>query len=246
MSERGGRIYRRREGARSYGYEVGVVSLDFDSPFIPGDVGHASTFGAPTLYERVPGLSVPAILADADRSFEDRVLAAARGLAAEGVSVVTSNCGFMIRYQRAVAAALPGTQVLMSSLLQLPFMAAALGESTPIGIVTADAGTLTEEFIRGEFPALDNPLAIAGLERSPAFHYTMFGPGDLLDRDAISQEVVAASERLRDEGAGAVLFECAALPAYAAEAQERTGLPVYDFTTMVGTALASTRRLPFG
>lgn len=238
-------IYHRREGARTYGYEIGVVSLDFDSPFILGDVGHAATFGVPTLYERVPGLSVSAILADADRAFERAVVASAHSLAQEGVTVVTSNCGFMIRYQNSVSAALPGTQVLMSSLLQLPLIAAAVGETTPIGIVTASEQTLTEEFIRQEFPGLRNPLLIAGLEDSPNFNYTMFGTGDILDRAAISQEVITASKRLEDEGAGALLFECAALPAYAAETQHHTGLPVYDFTTMVAFAHGSTVRRAF-
>lgn len=238
-------VVRRLDGARTYGYEIGVVSLDFDSPFIPGDVGHAGTFGAPTLYERVPGLSVPAILADADRRFEESVVSAARLLAGEGVGIVTSNCGFMIRYQRAVSAALPGAQVLMSSLLQLPLIAAIVGERTRIGIITADSETLTEGFLREEFPLVANPLGIAGLEEAPSFRYTMFGPGDLLDRTAITAEVVAAAEALHAQGAGAILLECAALPAYAAAVQRSTGLPVYDFTTMVDLALGAANRRPF-
>ncbi|WP_449283722.1 hypothetical protein [Leucobacter sp.] len=238
-------VFRRREGARTYGYEVGVVSLDFASPFIPGDVGHAATFDAPTLYRHVPGLSVPAILADADRGFEGAVVAAAAALRDEGTGIVTSNCGFMIRYQSAVAGALPGTQVLLSSLLQLPMIAAMLGDTAPIGIVTADSRALTEPFLRREFPGVRSPLLIAGLEEAPSFHYTMFGPGDVLDRPAIAEEVVSAAEALRRSGAGAILFECAALPAYAAETQQRTGLPVYDFTTMVALAMSAGHRRPF-
>lgn len=238
-------VFHRRDGARSYGYEIGVVALDFDSPFIPGDIGNASTLGAPTLYERVPQLSVPAILADEELRFEPDVLGAARRLVADGVSVVTSNCGFMIRYQSTVSTALSGTQVVLSSLLQLPLISAAVGGETPIGIVTADAQTLTESFLRREFPALPNPLRIAGLERSPNFVYTMFGPGDYLDRPAIAAEVLEASEGLLKAGAGAILFECAALPAYAAETQRRTGLPVYDFSTMIAFTHSSTRRSPF-
>ncbi|RGE21125.1 hypothetical protein [Leucobacter sp. wl10] len=238
-------VFRRRDGARTYGYEVGVVCLDFDSPFIPGDVGHAATFGAPTLYRRVPRLSVPAILADAGREFEGAVVEAAGALAGEGTGIVTSNCGFMIRYQAAVARALPGSQVLLSSLLQLPLIAAMLGDTVPIGIVTADSRTLTEGFLREEFPGLPSPLLVAGLEEAPSFHYTMFGPGDALDRPAVAEEVVTASAGLHRVGAGAILFECAALPAYAAETQRRTGLPVYDFTTMVGLAMNAAHRRPF-
>lgn len=245
MNAPAGGVLRRRDGARTYGYEVGVVSLDFASPFIPGDVGHAATFGAPTLYRHVPGLSVPAILADADRGFEAAVLEAAEGLATEGTGIVTSNCGFMIRYQSAVARALPRTQVLLSSLLQLPLIAAMLGGTAPIGIVTADSRALTEPFLRREFPGVRTPLLVAGLEDAPNFRYTMFGPGDLLDRPAIAEEVASAAEMLQRRGAGAILFECAALPAYAAEAQQRTGLPVYDFTTMVALAMSAGHRRPF-
>lgn len=222
--------------------------LDFDSPFVPGDMGNAATYSRPATFRAVPGLTVPAILADADGVFEDRVVEAARGLASQGVRAITSNCGFMVRYQRAVAAAVAPLPVGMSSLLQLPMVAAIAPPGTTIGIITADGRVLDASFVEGVFPGLGARVAIRGLESAPAFARTMFDLDDELDADAIRDEVVTAAEDLLREHPGitAILLECAALPAYAAAVQERfPAVSVYDFATLAETLLTTTARTPY-
>jgi hypothetical protein len=241
-------VYTRRDGAVSYGVEWGVVMLDFDSAFVPGDMGNASTYDAPAAFRRVPGLSVQAILDDADRRFETAVVEAAKDLVSRGATAITSNCGFMIRYQAAVAAAVGEVPVALSSLVQLPLVAATIGASGTIGIVTASDEVLDTAFIESTFPGLGRRVRIAGLQRAPHFRHTMFDGAPDLDADAIRAETVAAVGELMasPRTPAAVLLECAALPAYAAAIQDRwPGLPVFDFTTLTSYITASRQRTPF-
>lgn len=246
MTELADGLYRRRPGAISYGHVLGAVMLDLDSPFIPGDVGNASTFAVPVLYRQIPGLTVAAILADSDRRFERAVVDAALQLRGQGVAAITSNCGFMIRYQKAVADAV-GIPTVLSSLVLLPAISALLPSTGTIGIVTADANTLTEEFVRSEVADVPQKLRIAGLEAAPSFGATMFRDGATLDPRAIEAEVLSASIGLSGpERPDAVLVECAALPPYAHALQERLGgVPVFDITAGTSLVTASLQRRPF-
>lgn len=221
--------------------------LDFDSPFIPGDMGNASTFDFPVIFDSVPGLSVATILADDEAAFSATVVSAAERLAAAGVSAITSNCGFMIRYQRDVADALEGVTVAMSSLLQLPMIASTLSTTEAVGIVTADSRVLDTSFIERFLPGCGERIRVVGLESAPSFHETMLAGGETLDAAEIGAEVVSATQQLITEhpDVGAVLFECAALPPYAALTQRETGLRVYDFTTMVDWVHLAGRRQDF-
>ena len=55
-------VYKTRLGAEAYGYCVGILLLDFTSPFVPGDVGNATTYDYPVLYKTVEGASVSRVL----------------------------------------------------------------------------------------------------------------------------------------------------------------------------------------
>ncbi|GAA2007873.1 aspartate/glutamate racemase family protein [Microbacterium ulmi] len=241
-------IHRRRPGAVAYGAEIGVVMLDFDSPFVPGDMGNAATYSRPAAFRAVPGLSVSAILEDDAGAFEAAVVDAALELAAGGVRAITSNCGFMIRYQDAVAAAVAPVPVGLSSLVQLPMLAALLPAGGRIGIVTADARVLDAAFVERFLPGLGARVAVHGLESAPSFRQTMFELGDELDADGIRREVVDAVAMLtrREPDVSALLFECAALPAYSSAVQsEFPRLPVFDFGTLAELLLTATARTPY-
>ena len=92
--------------------------LDYRGPFIPGDVGNATTYRYPVLFKVVKGLTFDRVLA-ADKEVEADIIEAARELERFGVRGISSDCGFLVQYQRAVASAVR-IPVFMSSLLQIP------------------------------------------------------------------------------------------------------------------------------
>ena len=63
--------YRVRN-ADSYGHAVGILLLDYRGPFIPGDVGNATTYRYPVLFKVVKGLTFDRVLA-ADKEISKHV-----------------------------------------------------------------------------------------------------------------------------------------------------------------------------
>src|SRR5690554_6396095 len=49
--------------ADTYGHAIGILLLDYRGPFIPGDVGNATTYGYPVLFKLVKGLTLDRVLA---------------------------------------------------------------------------------------------------------------------------------------------------------------------------------------
>ncbi|MDA0702637.1 MAG: aspartate/glutamate racemase family protein [Proteobacteria bacterium] len=234
--------YSTRRGAYSYGHAVGILLLDAKAPFIPGDVANATSYDFPVIYKTVEGLSTSVCLNGAPE-FNEKLAEAAKELAREGVKGISSDCGFMLQFQEAVADAVD-IPVCMSSLLQLPFIARSLDPSQPIGVITADSTNLDEGFLtRGGVKLPPNPLIIRGMQDEPEFKTAVLEEKGSLDSDLITAETVACAEKLLAEypTMGAILLECSMLPPYAKAVQDAVGLPVYDFISAIDYLSAGMR-----
>lgn len=226
---------------------IGILLLDCVAPFIPGSVGNASTWSAPAIYKTVPGLRVDLILGPDAGQAEPAVVAAATELAGEGARMISSNCGFTIRYQDAVRAAVD-VPVLLSSLLLAPHLQRMLPRDKALGIVTASTASLTPELLAAAgLRRGDERIALAGLDDAPGFTAAFITCTDEFDAATVEAETVAAAVALceRRPDVGALLLECSELPPYATAVQRATGVPVFDFTSMVEFVVAGLTRDPF-
>ncbi|MCF8105890.1 MAG: aspartate/glutamate racemase family protein [Desulfohalobiaceae bacterium] len=225
--------FQATPGQTSYGEDIGILLLDSRAPFIRGDVGNAKSYAYPVRFKRVDGLSVERIFAH-DPSFLEKMIQGARELVQEGVRAVTGDCGFMALYQQEVKERVD-VPVLLSSLTQIPFIRATLPRCAKVGILTANSDSLTAELFSGLGLGLDQSLVVCGLQDKPGFYEAAIAETGSLDSDRIRQEVrEAALEMIRtDPGIRSILLECSMLPPYGAAVQEATGLPVYDFLTMI-------------
>ncbi|MBV8652030.1 MAG: aspartate/glutamate racemase family protein [Alphaproteobacteria bacterium] len=235
-------VYRTRRGARNYGQAIGILQLDCSLPFIPGDVDNAGTYRYPVLYKVVPGLSTAACLRGAPELAEAAV-ACARELEIQGVRAISSDCGFMLQFQEAVREAVR-IPVMMSSMLQLPLIASGLSAKRPIAVITADSSNLTPQFLARNGITVANKVIIRGLQTEPEFKSAVLDEKGSIDAALVEREVVDAVQQIREEhrDLGAVLFECSMLPPYASAVQEATGLPVFDFVTMIDYLYAGTHQ----
>ena len=238
-------VYNNRRTAYTYGHAIGILLLDAHAPFIPGDVGNACTYNYPVLYKVVPGLTTSLILKGAPELTE-RVVKAARELEEQGVRGISSDCGFFLQFQDVVRNSV-NIPVALSSLLQLPFIAQTIKPTRPIGVITADSGNLTMDFLANAGISVENPLIIRGLQNEPEFKTAALEEKDTLDSDLFTKEVLnAAHEMLKDNSdIGLILLECSLLPPYSKAVQDATGLPVYDFITMIDYMQSGTHQISY-
>ena len=94
---------RVKGGQNIYGFTVGVLMLDTRFPRIPGEMGNATTFPFPVRYHRVAGANPDLVVRRGAAGMLDAFVDGARALEREGVAAITTNCGFLVTFQRALA-----------------------------------------------------------------------------------------------------------------------------------------------
>ncbi len=226
-------IYHVKPGQVSYGEALGIILLENYVPYIPGDVANATSYSFPVRFQRIPGFSVDRIF-EHDMSLVDAVVGGAKELERNGVRAITGDCGFMALYQDHIREAV-SVPVCMSSLSQIPFMRTMLGRGRKIGIVTANSESLDDTVLSGAGVLPGKDLVIAGLEKREHFVSAVFREEGILDSSIVEKEVLEVAEKLvqSDPQISLLLLECSLLPPYSAAVAKATGLPVFDYLTMI-------------
>jgi hypothetical protein len=200
-------------------------------------MGNATTFPFPVRYHRVSGAAPDLVVRRGAAGLLDAFLDGARVLEREGVGAVTTNCGFLVKFQREMAAAVR-VPVLTSSLLLVPLVHRMLGPGRRIGIMTVNAPSLTPAHFSGAGIGEEIPLAVAGLETEKEFTRVLLDDELELDVDAAREEHARVARRLVADhpDLGAIVLECTNMPPYADDIRRVTGLPVFDITSLVRMA----------
>jgi len=225
------------------GPTLGVLMLDTRFPRPVGDIGHPRTFAFPVRHSIVRGASPRRVVVERDPKLVAPFVAAARDLEAEGVAAITTSCGFLALFQRELAASVR-VPMWTSSLLLVAELEAALQPGERVGVVTADAASLSADHLRAVGARADTP--IEGLAVSSRFRATLLDDLETLDEREAKQATVAAAERLvaRRPDVRAIVLECTNLPPYADAVRDATGLPVHDITTLVRSRLGAKTTAP--
>ena len=239
-------VYRTNGNAVAGGKAVGILLLDYKGPFVPGDVGNASSYDYPVVFRTVPKATSKRVFAG-DPELEAAVIEAAKALEAEGVKGISSDCGYFVNYQEAVAKAVK-VPVYLSSLLQLPFISACIGRDRPIGVICANSRSLGNRVLEMTGLGAEREVLIQGMQDEPVFGSSVTGDCLQLDPDVIEAEVVGVARRMQRDrpNLGAILIECSMLPPYARAVQDATGLPVFDFLTMIDFHEKAAHRRSYG
>ncbi len=213
-----------------YGQEVGIIMLDCAFPRPPGDIGNARSFLFPVRYEVLAGVPASHLIREEEPAAIAALIGAARRLEQAGVKIILTSCGLFLRYQERLAEAVR-VPVATSAVLLLPFLTALLPPGRRIGVVTADASSLSPVLAKAGWNSPER-IVVGGMEACPIFRRTILEPDPPADLDplALQGEVVGVVDQLlrRESSVGALLLECTNLPPYRRALRETFGLPVFD------------------
>jgi len=218
---------QQAEGAVREGF-LGILMLDTRFPRPPGDIGNRATFetlGIPVRYLTVTGASPMRVVREGDPTLLQPFIAAARTLAGQGASLISTSCGFLAAFQADMAAALD-VPVVTSSLLQCAHLDAP-------GVLTFDAQSLTPGLLRRAGVPPNTP--VQGMPPGCEFHTRLLHNHDQLDLEEAERNVVDAAQELvrRHPGVRTIVLECTNMPPYRAAIEAATGRPVRDIVTLL-------------
>jgi hypothetical protein len=204
---------------------LGILMLDTRFPRPLGDVGHPGSWAMPVCFEVVRDATPRRVVQQDDPRLLAPFIAAGKRLVARGARALTTSCGFLVRHQAALQAALP-VPVWTSSLLLLPALSKA-------GVITVDAASLGTAELSAAGASIHIPFE--GLAPGCGLQNTLLNDLLTLDTFAAELEAVAAAMRLtqRHPELQNLVLECTNLPPYAAAIAAATGRPVHHLMTLV-------------
>ncbi len=211
---------------------LGVLMLDTRFPRPLGDVGNPASFDFPVRYAVVQGASPQRVVCEQAEGLLLPFIEAGRELIGQGCIGIATTCGFLVRFQSALAQALP-VPVMTSSLLQIAALEAGLPAGQRAGVITIAAAQLDAACLAAAGARADTP--VEGVEADSEFAQRILNNDATLDLAQAGRDVVAAALRLtaRCPQVGALVLECTNMPPYRDAVQRATGLAVVDAQTAV-------------
>ncbi len=224
------------------GYPIGIIAVDLVYPKLPGNVVNATTFPFPVLYKKV-SFEIEQLFEGAEE-LEEQIVQAARELEAEGVRALVGACGYFVHFQKQVANAV-SIPVFMSSLCQLPLIQLGLKDNQKIAVFAASGDNIVAPVIEGVGGSF-NKLIVQDVGSLESFAPIRWGKTEL-DNEKLTHDLVDLALGLKQQNPeiGAILLECSDLPPYAYAIQRATGLPVFDFITLIKWAFTAVVQKPY-
>jgi hypothetical protein len=241
-----GVVVRMRDHQQVSGYSVGIIYIeDVWYPMVPGNVVNAHTYDFPVRMKAIPNLGIDRLLRGDPTIAQDIIAVGRHMIEKEGIRALCSACGFFGNFHRQVAEELD-IPVALSSLVQIPWVRTIIKPRQKIGVLTADASSLTDRLLESCFVPDRGMLVVKDLRHAPQFSAVLEYRGEF-DNGKVRQEVVAAALGLlgQDCDIGAILLECSDMPPYAAAVQAATQLPVFDFITLIKWLHGATTQKPY-
>jgi hypothetical protein len=219
---------------QSSAQRIGVLMLETRFPRPVGDVGHPQTFsdlGLEAIYRVLPGVSPQRVVHRDDPGLLHEFVDAAHELVSRGATLITTSCGFLVRYQAELSRNLPVLVITSSLLLCRSLHGPA--------VLTIDADALSTELLHAAGVSADTP--IIGVPPNSHFRQQILGNQPTLDLARAQTELVALVRSLRQQHPDVqnLVLECTNMPPYTAALQRASGFPVHHLMTAIAAACAT-------
>jgi len=208
----------------------GLVQLES----LKGNSTNRDSYDFPVIFSHVPGANIHTILERPDINIMKKMVTYGKKMIEKGVRAIVTSCGFNAIFQKELSKSLT-VPVATSSLMQIPFVATTLSSSQTVAVITANKRLLTRDHFRNAGVPNSLNVLILGMEKCLEWNKIFTSPDENIDLDVIREKVVStASDALEKyPSIRAFVLECTDLPPFSKEIRKRTGLPVFDFITMV-------------
>ncbi len=217
-------------GHYTSGFAIGIIAVHLVYPKLPGNVANASTYPFPVLYKEV-NFQIERLF-EGDPSIGDEIVSAAKELETAGVRAIIGACGYFAHFQQQVAEAVD-IPVYLSSLCQLPMIKLGISSKKRIAVLAASGDNIDDALLE-KVGTDSRRLLVKDIGSLDSFASIRWGK-TALDNGKLTEDLVRVVRTLQEKNPdiGAILLECSDLPPYAKEIQAATGLPVFDFNTMI-------------
>jgi hypothetical protein len=218
----------------------GRVPKDYRENFLPGSLENAGSFEYPVQYKALDISQYPEGPRTLTPSPElgKSMVKKAKELEVEGAGIVSTDCGFYVYFQDAMAEAV-SIPVCTSALLMVPLVSKLIGRDRRVGIMTWNSRALSKEHLRRAGIDESVKIAIVGYQKWAKQRVPMFqADGNLPPEKRLAmleEDLVSASKELIQKypDVGAIVLECTAFPPAAYAVQRATGLPVFDIVMLL-------------
>lgn len=219
-----------------FAWEEGKVPLGLRQlEKLKGNSTNPATYDFPVVIEHIESACAETIINSPSATVLNNMICKAKALQENGIKGITTSCGFNAIFQKQVAKALK-IPFFSSSLLQIPIIQASFGEDKDIIVFTARKNNLKKEHFSACGVSSTSHLHVYGLREESQQWYIMNTQFDAeIDLDILRQDFSNLACRAIKEhpDAAAFLLECTDMPPFSALIRKETGLPVFDFVTMV-------------
>lgn len=212
------------------GFAIGIIAVHLIYPKLPGNVANATTYPFPVLYREV-NFEIERLF-EGDLSIKDEIIRAAKELEQQGIRAIIGACGYFAHFQQDVKEAVD-IPVFLSSLCQLPIIKTGISIKKKIAVLAASGANITDKLLE-KVGTDSKQLIVENIGDLESFSAIRYGRTEL-DNGSLTRDLckVVVDLQEREPDIGAILLECSDLPPYAKQIQAVTGLPVFDFNTMI-------------
>lgn len=196
-----------------------------NSDFGPG-IADPRRYESQPLLRQIPGAWAGNVVSG-DPACQDAYVKAAKELVQEGAGAITCDCGFTVRYQQAIAAAV-SVPVSTSSLLLLPLLLSTVPANKKIAVLTADSRCLDAGIMANLGITQPSRLVVEGLEHTATYSYMWAKKGEINVEDVLADIDNIIDRVHQHEDIAAILCECTIFVRVSPRIRRATRLPVLD------------------